>query len=56
MLRRRDYTSLEYYYCEQLRRKRSKTPEQIKRLTQHDKDEEENRRNPKAALLQVDRV
>jgi hypothetical protein len=50
MLHQRDYTGLEYYYCEQIRRKRSKTPEQVRRLAEHDKEEEQIRRDPKAAL------
>src|SRR4029077_16515834 len=50
MLRQRDYTGLEYYRCEQIRRKRIKTPEQIRRLAEHDKTEEQIRRDPKAAL------
>ena len=50
MLRQRDYTGLEYYHCGQIRRKRNNTPEQVRRLAEHDKEEEQIRRDPKAAL------
>src|SRR5438105_9102565 len=50
MLRQRDFTSLKDYHCEQIRRKRNKTPEQVKRLAEHDKEEDQIRSDPKAAL------
>jgi hypothetical protein len=50
MFRQHDYIGLEYYRCDRIRRKRNKTPEQIKRLLEHDKEEELIRRDPKAAL------
>jgi beta-glucosidase/6-phospho-beta-glucosidase/beta-galactosidase len=49
MFRRHDYIGLEYYHCDQIRRKRKKTPQQMKRLVEHEKEEAQIQSDPNGA-------
>lgn len=50
MFRRNDYVGLDYYYCELIRRRKKKTPQQIERLLEHDREEERIESDPVSVM------
>jgi hypothetical protein len=50
MFRREDYVELEYFQCDLIRRRKRKTPEQLKRLAEHDAEHKLIHRDPTKAM------
>src|SRR6266498_5213631 len=48
-----DYVGIEYYHCEQIRRQKKRTPEQAKRLAEHDAIEARIQSEPEAVMREA---
>lgn len=53
LFRNSDYIGIEYYNCDQIRRRKKKTPEQAKRLAEHDAEEARIQREPEGMMREA---